>query len=396
MTVSFKKAIRHYNSMSVQAKAAIWYAVCNIIQKGIIFLTTPVFSRLLTTEEYGISDIIISTSSLISPFVALATPSAILRYTIENKEDKRPYQVSLRILSVGLSILILALIIVHFIFGINAYYLFFIFLIVGTSLLSDINVSYARGLEKMKIVTLCGVGSSFISIICNILFIVVFRWGLFGFLIASAAGYTFNAIVVITNNRKEHLFRGICSEREPKLRHDMLGFSVPLIFSGLSWWVISSSDRYFVSGLCGTASNGVYSVAYKIPTILQALDNVFGQAWIFTLYDSYKTTEGKNYIARVYDVYSFVFCLGCSFLIVVDIYLSKLLYSNDFFAAWKYVPLLLISIVLSSASSLMGGFLSIYSCNNQCGFELGIDSNFKGCNGCCNCNISNIFCILGM
>ena len=324
------------------------------------FFLVPVYTSYLTTEEYGISDIIISTSSLISPFVALATPSAILRYTIENKEDKRPYQVSLRILSVGLSILILALIIVHFIFGINAYYLFFIFLIVGTSLLSDINVSYARGLEKMKIVTLCGVGSSFISIICNILFIVVFRWGLFGFLIASAAGYTFNAIVVITNNRKEHLFRGICSEREPKLRHDMLGFSVPLIFSGLSWWVISSSDRYFVSGLCGTASNGVYSVAYKIPTILQALDNVFGQAWIFTLYDSYKTTEGKNYIARVYDVYSFVFCLGCSFLIVVDIYLSKLLYSNDFFAAWKYVPLLLISIVLSSASSLMGGFLSIY------------------------------------
>ena len=54
------------------------------------FFLVPVYTSYLTTEEYGISDIIISTSSLISPFVALATPSAILRYTIENKEDKRP------------------------------------------------------------------------------------------------------------------------------------------------------------------------------------------------------------------------------------------------------------------------------------------------------------------
>lgn len=57
----------------------------------------------------------------------------------------------------------------------------------------------------------------------------------------------------------------------------MLQFSIPTIFSGLSWWVISSSDRYFVTLLCGASMNGIYSVAYKIPTILQAVDNVFYQ-----------------------------------------------------------------------------------------------------------------------
>lgn len=332
------------------------------LPKVFSFFLVPVYTSYLSTEEYGVSDLIISTASLISPFVALATPSAILRYTLNNKgnEDNRPYQIALRILTVGMAILFIGLILVYLLFTVKISYLFFVFLIVGTSLLSDIHMSYARGMEQMKIVTICGVGSSFVSIICNILFIVVFRWGLYGFLIASVAGYTFNVIVLMITNRKKQLLKGLYGNREPELRKDMLEFSIPLIFSGLSWWIISFSDRYFVAGMCGTAANGVYSVAYKIPTILQALDSVFGQAWIFTLYDSYRTEDGKKYITRVYDVYSFIFCIGCSFLIAMDIFLAKLLYSNDFFEAWKYVPPLLLSIVFNSASRLMEGFFSIY------------------------------------
>ena len=330
------------------------------LPKVFSFFLVPVYTTYLSTEEYGVSDLIISTSSLIAPFVSLAMPSALVRYTIENKEDKRPYQISLKIFIRGMMILLCSLFIVYFVFDISFLYLFFIFLIVGISLLSDLHVSYARALEHMKIVTVCGVGSSFVSIICNILFIVVFRWGLYGFLIASVAGYTFNVLVLIVDNRKQHLLENIRINKGPKLRKEMLQFSIPLIFSGLSWWIVSSSDRYFVSGMCGMSTNGIYSVAYKIPIILQALDNVFSQAWIFTLYDSYKTENGKQYIARVYDVYNFVFCAGCSFLIAINIFLSGILYSNDFFEAWRYVPPLLLSIVFNSASGLLGGFLSIY------------------------------------
>lgn len=55
--------------------------------------------------------------------------------------------------------------------------------------------------------------------------------------------------------------------------------------------------------------NGIYSVAYKIPTILQAIDNVFRQAWIYTLYDSYKTNEGREYIAKCMMFIIFCFAL---------------------------------------------------------------------------------------
>ena len=112
--------------------------------------------------------------------------------------------------------------------------------------------------------------------------------------------------------------------------------------------------------MCGTAANGIYSVAYKIPTMLQAVQDVFGKAWVYTVYDSYHSEDGKKYIEKVYDTYMFMLCLGCSFLITTDILMSQILYSNDFFEAWKYVPVLLLATVFNSGAGLMNTFLSVY------------------------------------
>ena len=330
------------------------------LPKVFSFFLVPLYTSYLTTEEYGISDLIISTASLLAPFIALSTPSAVLRFTIDNKKDHRPIWVAIRVYIIGMIVLLIGLLGVQFIFKIKPTYIFFIVTIAGASVLADINLSYTRGVEKVKLVTVCGVGSSLVSIVCNIMFIVILQLGVNGFLIASVAWYLFNIILLIVCNRKEIFAEKILPNSLTQMQKEMLQFSVPTIFSGLSWWVISSSDRYFVSGFCGTSENGLYSVAYKIPTILQAIDNVFYQAWIYTLYDSYKTKEGQEYIIKVYDIYNFLFCFVGSVLIIITCPLARLLYAKEFYAAWRYVPCLVISIVLSSAGGLTGYFLSIY------------------------------------
>ena len=45
--------ILKYRHLNKETKAAMWYTLCNILQKGIMFLTIPIYVRLLTTEEYG-------------------------------------------------------------------------------------------------------------------------------------------------------------------------------------------------------------------------------------------------------------------------------------------------------------------------------------------------------
>ena len=48
-----KSLIDKYKNLSVRARAALWFTICSFLQKGISFITVPIFTRLLTTEEYG-------------------------------------------------------------------------------------------------------------------------------------------------------------------------------------------------------------------------------------------------------------------------------------------------------------------------------------------------------
>lgn len=332
------------------------------LPKSLGFLLLPVYTSYLSTEEYGIADVILTTSCLISPFVSLGMPGAIFRFNIENKDDYRPYRIATSIFVKNVLILILVLCAVYFLFQIKFLYLFYLFLTIGFSLLSDINISYLRSLEKMKLVSVCGVGSSFLIAFCNVLFIVVFNLGLYGFLLSSIVGYAFNYLVSgisIYGYRKKILsvnkLKGI-----KILRKEMLQFSIPTIFSGILWWVTSSSDRYFITWMCGSSANGIYSVAFKIPLIIVTIDAIFGAAWLNTLYDTYKTKDGKAYIIKVFNGYSFLLCFLCSFLIMTNKFLSNLLFSKEFYEAWKYVPILLISVVLSTSSNFLSTLLAVY------------------------------------
>lgn len=332
------------------------------LPKSLGFLLLPVYTSYLSIEEYGIADVILTTSCLISPFVSLGMPGAIFRFNIENKDDYRPYRIATSIFVKNVLILILVLCAVYFLFQIKFLYLFYLFLTIGFSLLSDINISYLRSLEKMKLVSVCGVGASFLTAFCNVLFIVVFNLGLYGFLLSSIVGYAFNYLVSgisIYGYRKKILsvnkLKGI-----KILRKEMLQFSIPTIFSGILWWVTSSSDRYFITWMCGSSANGIYSVAFKIPLIIVTIDAIFGAAWLNTLYDTYKTKEGKAYIIKVFNGYSFLLCFLCSFLIMTNKFLSNLLFSKEFYEAWKYVPILLISVVLSTSSNFLSTLLAVY------------------------------------
>lgn len=46
--------IKKYEGLAKPVKVSLWFVICGFLQKGITFLTTPIFSRLLTTSEYGV------------------------------------------------------------------------------------------------------------------------------------------------------------------------------------------------------------------------------------------------------------------------------------------------------------------------------------------------------
>ena len=69
--MNFFRVKEKYNNMSLPVKAALWYTLCNVINKGIALVSTPIFTRILTEEQYGTFAIFQSWFSILIIFTSL-------------------------------------------------------------------------------------------------------------------------------------------------------------------------------------------------------------------------------------------------------------------------------------------------------------------------------------
>ena len=153
--------------------------------------------------------------------------------------------------------------------------------------------------------------------------------------------------------KKTHL-----TQRYETERKDMLAYSRPLIANALAWWVNNASDRYVVIFFCGLAANGVYSVASKIPSILNVFQSIFNQAWELSAVKDYDSEDKSGFFTNTYKAYNCLMTIVCSLIIVADKILARILYAKDFYVAWRYVPWLTIAILFGALSGYVGGFFS--------------------------------------
>ena len=104
------------------------------------------------------------------------------------------------------------------------------------------------------------------------------------------------------------------------------------------------SDRYLLSFISGEDVNGLYVVASKIPTLLTLVCTVFLTAWktAAVVEDSGDGEEEKTRKSAFYgSIYkgfvAVLFCMGAGIVLFSKVF-AKILFANDFYAAWQYIP----------------------------------------------------------
>lgn len=177
-----------------------------------------------------------------------------------------------------------------------------------------------------------------------------------GYLFSILLGYCVNILIVFfgAGLHKYIDFR----HRDKKLEKEMFMFSAPLIASSLSWWINNASDKYILTYMCGLSVVGIYSVAYKIPTILSVLGTVISKAFTISAIKEIDTDDTDGFLGKSYSLISYVMTVGCAVLILLNPFLSKLLFAKDFYIAWKFVPPLLIAFLMSAISGTCQSILT--------------------------------------
>lgn len=333
--------------------------ISNFASKVLVFLLVPLYTSVLSTAEMGIYDLIVSTVSLLYPVLTLNVVDGVMRFAMDKAYDKGQVAlVGIRYIAMSAAVIAMGLIPCHYIklfrniHGME--YLIFLYYLSYT--LNQYFIQLAKGMEKVKHMAVAGIISTVMMLGGNILGLLVFKMGLTGFIWANILAQAVPAIYYFFVLRFYSFFQGVKYDKE--LNREMMSYCLPLIFSTVGWWINSASDRYVVTALCGVSVNGVLSVSYKIPSIINTIFGMFGQAWQISAIREYGKKDSKKFYADSFIFINFMMCIGCAAIIVLSKPLARLLYAKEFYAAWQYAPFLVVSTVFNTASGLIGPMLS--------------------------------------
>lgn len=346
-----KKSSGKYSSL---AGNMLLFTISNFGSKIISFLLVPLYTYVLTTEEYGTVDLLSTTATLFIPILTLNIQDAALRFGMdENYSPKDVITTALRINGIGGTILAVALAVIGFtgLIDIPAEYLAFLFILYLFSSLNNTFTLYLKAKEKVSVLMVSGILNTLFMCVLNLLFLLVFRWGITGYLLAMSGA---SIVAVVYQLFAGAIYKDVELKREKNITREMLCFSIPLVANSLAWWINSASDRYILTFMCGVAANGIYSVAYKIPTILTTVQNIFYNAWSISAIKEFDKEDKDGFIGNIFSLYSFVSVMACSVIMIFNITISSVLYAKEFFEAWKCVPFLLVGTVFNGMALFEG------------------------------------------
>lgn len=323
------------------------------ISKVLVFLLMPLYTAILSTEQFGTADILTQTANLIIPLAALGLGDGLFRFALDSDDERKHRVFSTALFTMAICVVPLAVLIqlLRF-FDIYDGYIWLILLYVCTANMHLVCANYIRACNKMRAFAVQGIANTLMTILLNILFLVVFDMGVIGYVLSVAVSDLIVAVAVffICRLYKDVRIRFI----DRSLLKNMLKFSIPYIPTTMMWMVTSASDRFIVTAYSGAAENGLYAAAYKLPTVISLGSGVFIEAWQFSSVSDAKPDERAKFFGTVYRNYVGIMFMGASVLIVCSEFLSRILLADSYYASWKYVPVLAIAMIFSAFSAFMG------------------------------------------
>lgn len=280
--------------MNEEVKAAFVYTVCSIIQKSLLLITTPLFTRLLTTEQYGQVTIYNSWSNFLTLFLTLFLAYGSFTTAMAKFDGQRgEYVASINGLCTVLTIVFL---IIYFPLR-NLFNQVFelptsVVMVMVASILFSNSTQMWYGKERFenghKRVAMTTLITTILSPLISLVFV----------LLAEEKGYAriIGGAVVKISIGFVCYFYFFAKERtffNKKFWKYALSFNIPLLPYYLSQSIFNQSDKIMISHMQGIDKAAIYGVAYSLGLIMTFVLNSINNAYTPWFYKRIK--EGNLY-----------------------------------------------------------------------------------------------------
>lgn len=309
----------------------IWYTVGNILIKGITFLTLPLFTRMLTTSEYGYYNTYIAYQSIISVIIGLGLSGSIKNGKIDYKDSYEKFVssvISLDVIALLASLIIINLagIIFPNLMPMNRPMLNV--LVITSSASTVIEIMSAKWVIELQYKKYIAV--AFTNTVVNVLLsIVLIKFAFeqdkyWGRIIGESVPFIIIAafLVIYMLGRNKTLFKSEYWKYALKI-------GLPLVPHMLSKILLVQFDRIMLSKMTDTGVTGIYSCMYNISSILNVLLNSFDMVWIAWLYPK---MQNKDYsaIKKMTKMYVGFFSVVCVCFVLVMPEVLKIFVAEEY------------------------------------------------------------------
>ena len=312
-----KSLIGKYNALSVQLRATIWFFVCSVLQRGISVITTPIFTRLLSTEEYGQFSVFNSWLTIAQIVVTLQLAGGV--YTmgiVKFKEEEKVFTSSLQGLNL---VLCLAWTGVYWffrdfwnqLFSLTTVQMLAMLLMIWSTAAFSFWMATQRNQYRYHLLVVVTLAVSVAKPVIGILFVVnaddKVTARILGLALVEVIAYSGFFFMQVYRGKK--FYSG-------KFWRYAIAFNLPLLPHYLSNAILGSSDRIMIQRMVGVSAAGIYSLAYSISQIMTMVNEALNKTMSPWLYQKIRE---KNYAAIPKVVYPSLILIAAANLALIAI-----------------------------------------------------------------------------
>ena len=312
-----KSVLNRYKSFPIQVKASLWFLICSFLQKGISTVTTPIFTRIMNTTEYGQYNVFNSWLSIASIFVSLSlTGGVYAQGLVKFEKDRNVFTSSLQ----GLTLLLVAVwMVIYFIFHdfwnqlftLSSVQMIAMLVIIWTTAVFSFWSTEQRVNYKYKalvaITLVVSLAKPIVGIFCVSVTNDKVSARILGIALVELIGYAW--LFFIQVKRGEVLF-------SKKYWVYALSFNLPLVPHYLSQTVLNSADRIMIRDLVGPSDAGIYSLAYSISLLMLLFNTALMQTINPWIYRKIKDKSIKDISSVAYSTLMALACLNLLLIVL--------------------------------------------------------------------------------
>ena len=341
------------------AKHSIIYGLGDLLAKCVGFLLIPLYTHYFSTEQYGVLELLELSSHVISFLLAMGITQSLVRFYFEFKsEQAREQVISVALIStwtisaVGFVLLFFsARSVSNLVFETPEYYRYFyiVFASLVLSLSNEIPLQLLRIQQKSVLYTTIALVRLTVQLTLNIVFIVVFEYGIAGILVSTLITNTLSGIFLAW-----YILKRITLSFSVSLLTQMLVYGFPLIGSWAGSFILHFCDRFLLQRLGSLSNVGIYSLSYKFGFLLNLfLLGPFKKTWAPKQFEVAEEENAPQTFALIFTYYWFVqvfLTLGICALIDDVI---QIIADEKFHPAASFVPLILLAYNFNGAASFL-------------------------------------------